>query len=452
MKDIDRKKVVKGALSYIDKLNLSGPNTTLREGNYLVEAKIGYKGKIISVGDQFVVIKPFWSPQRIRAALIVFIFLFISALTYFVYQKYKAWKLSRMRYLLPDFDKIPKKTERALWVGKIPETTRKAYFNPDDLTTHALVAGSTGSGKSVSASVIVEEILLRKIPVVVFDPTSQWTGFVKQCTDSNLLKYYAEFGLKEDEARSFKGLIYNVTTPNINIDIKKYMNPGEITVFNLNALKPGEYDQAVMKIIDKVFQIPWDESPQLRLVLVFDEVHRLLEKYGGKGGYVALEKAAREFRKWGIGLIMASQVNADFKQAVAGNILTEVQLNTKSMEDINKIAQKYGVEYSTKVTRQGIGVAMIQNPKYNEGKPWFVHFRPTLHNPHKIPEDELQTYSKYSTNLDDMESKILKAKAKGKKVDDILLELKLTRDKLKEGHFKMVDIYLKSLETSLKKL
>jgi len=86
--------------------------------------------------------------------------------------------------------------------------------------------------------------------------------------------------------------------------------------------------------------------------LVFDEVHRLLEKYGGKGGYVALEKACREFRKWGIGLIMVSQVSTDFKEAVAGNIMTEVQLNTKSMDDIKRIAHKYGVDYSSKISRQ----------------------------------------------------------------------------------------------------
>ena len=115
------------------------------------------------------------------------------------------------------------------------------------------------------------------------------------------------------------------------------------------------------------------------------------------------------------------------------------------MEDIKKIAQKYGEAYSTKITRQGIGVGMIQNPKYNNGKPWFIHFRPTLHNPHKISASELEQYSEYSYKLDYLDMLITRAKAYGIKVDDMALELKLTRDKLKEGHFKMVDIYLASL-------
>ena len=36
------------------------------------------------------------------------------------------------------------------------------------------------------------------------------------------------------------------------------------------------------KEIDTVFEIPWEESPELKMVMVFDEVHRLLEKYGGQ--------------------------------------------------------------------------------------------------------------------------------------------------------------------------
>jgi hypothetical protein len=448
----EKELTVRGSSILTDSINLSNLDKKITEGQYYLEGSIFYKGKQIVTTDNFDIIVPFWTPFRIRLSLAITFLIAISFLGLISYQRYRKWKLSKMRYILPNLNLLPKKDDSNLWVGKIPETTKRAYFSPRDLCTHALVAGSTGSGKSVTASVIVESVLEKKIPVIIFDPTAQWTGFVKQCKDKNILKYYAEFGFSEDSARSYKGLIYNVYDPYINLDIKKYMNPGEVTVFNLNYLKPGEYDQAVMNIINKMFQVPWDEHPTLKLLLVFDEVHRLLEKYGGKGGYIALEKACREFRKWGIGLVMASQVSTDFKEAVAGNILTEIQMNTKSMEDIQKISQKYGPEFSSKITRQGIGVGMIQNPLYNNGKPWFVHFRPPLHDPHKISEEDLKTYSDYSFKLDEIEAKLELLKSSGKNVSDIFLEYKLTRDKLKEGHFKMVDIYLNSLETSLNKL
>jgi hypothetical protein len=445
-------KKVKGSHIHVESIVLNETEIKLVEGTYFLEVSTEHKGRVIVASDDFNILIPFWTPFRVRLA-IGFVFLVFSIVVSLTgYHWYRKWKKNKMRYIMPNLELLPKKSEENLWVGKIVETTKKAYFVPRDLCTHVLVAGSTGSGKSVTASVIVEAVLEQKIPVIIFDPTAQWTGFVKQCTDKNILNYYPEFGFKEENAHSFKGLIYNVTDPYIDIDVKKYMNPGEVTVFNLNYLKPGEYDQAVMNIIDKMFQVPWDEHPTLRMLLVFDEVHRLLEKYGGKGGYVALEKACREFRKWGIGLVMASQVSTDFKEAVAGNILTEIQMNTKSMEDIQKIAHKYGEDFSSKVTRQGIGVGMVQNPMYNNGKPWFVQFRPTLHDPHKIPEEDLKMYSDYSMQLDEIEEILNKAKEKGKKVDDIMVEYKLTRGKLKEGHFKMVDIYLSSLKESIKKL
>jgi hypothetical protein len=362
-------------------------------------------------------------------------------------KRYKTWKASKARYIFPtDMRKLPVGT---LWLGKIAETNEKSYYNMNDLTTHILTAGATGSGKSVSASVFVEELLEQKIPVVVFDPTAQWTGFVRPCRDENLLKYYKEFGLNAGDSRPYTGMIYEVTDPNVKIDFKKYMNPGEVTVFTLNKLKPGQYDEAVTNIIDTIFTHGWEESTKVRLVIVFDEVHRLLEKYGGKGGYVALERACREFRKWGIGLIMASQVLSDFKEAIKGNVLTEIQLHTKSLGDLVRIEKKYGLEYAKKVTRQEVGVGMMQNPKYNEGRPWFIAFRPTLHSPHKIPDDEMNMYREYAAILADVEAKIEAMEKSGKDVFDLKTELKLAKDKLKKGRFRMAKIYIDSLTKHL---
>jgi hypothetical protein len=244
-------------------------------------------------------------------------------------------------------------------------------------------------------------------------------------------------------------MIYEVTDPNVKIDFKKYMNPGEITVFTLNKLKPGEYDVAVRNIIDTIFAQGWEESTELRMVIVFDEVHRLLEKYGGKGGYVALEKACREFRKWGIGLIMASQVLSDFKEAVKGNVLTEIQLHTKSLGDLGRVEKKYGLEFAKQVTKLEIGVGMMQNPKYNKGKPWFVSFRPTLHSPHKIPDEDMKTYKEYAALLADMESKIESMEKAGVDVFDLKTEFRLANEKLKKGRFRMAKIYIDSLKKHL---
>ena len=422
-------------------------------GEYYLEVLAQYANKSTSATASFEVIKPFWTPLRLRLVGALLAILIVTSSGYYVRKWYIAQKLAKARYVFPlDYSKLPQDTPESFWLGKIAETDRKACFNPDDLTTHTLVAGSTGSGKSVTASIFVEEALNHKIPVVIFDPTAQWTGFVRPCKDRNLLNKYKEFGMLEEDARPYRGMIFEVTDPHTKIDFKKYMNPGEVTVFTLNKLKPGEYDEAVKTIVSTIFEQGWEESPKLRLLIVFDEVHRLLEKYGGKGGYIALEKACREFRKWGIGLIMASQVSSDFREAVQGNILTEIQMNTKSIEDIKKMEEKYGPEFARRISREAVGVGMIQNPKYNDGKPWFIAFRPTQHSPHKILDEELEAYKKFGKQLEGIETTIEGLKARGIDTFDVELELKLAKNKLKEGRFKMAEIYIDSLAKTIERM
>jgi hypothetical protein len=47
-----------------------------------------------------------------------------------------------------------------------------------------------------------------------------------------MLDLYPKFGLKPTDARSFRTNIVVVEDPNMEINIKKYMIPGEITVFS----------------------------------------------------------------------------------------------------------------------------------------------------------------------------------------------------------------------------
>ncbi len=413
-------------------------------GRYLFNVTVKYDSKTASSYDDFEITESFWTTDRINQALIIIVIITIPIVVYFVRKRYIVWKLSKARYIFPlDFDKLPK---GKIWLGKIAETNRKSFFNMKELRTHVLTAGATGSGKSVSAMIFVEELLREKVPVVVFDPTAQWSGFVRPCKDPNLLKFYKEFGMDKRDVKPYRGMIYEVTDPNVKINFDKYMNPGEITVFMLNKLKPGQYDDAVRNIIDTIFAHGWEESTKLRMVVVFDEVHRLLEKYGGKGGYVSLEKACREFRKWGIGLIMASQVLSDFKEAIKGNVLTEIQLHTKSLGDLGRVEKKYGLDYAKRVTRLEVGVGMMQNPRYNKGRPWFVAFRPTLHEPHKIPDRDLETYKEYANILAKIETKIGSMEKAGQDVFDLKTEFKLAQDKLKKGRFRMAKIYIDSLK------
>lgn len=367
------------------------------------------------------------------------------------YAVYQQRKLKTQRYVVPlDFKKLPQPGPRALPVGRIAETDVTAYMDIDKLQTHSIAAGGTGSGKSVSAQVVSEELLKRNVPIIVYDPTAQWTGFIRPNKDKQMLALYPKFGMKPEDARGYKTTVIPITDPNFQIDLKKYLNPGEMTVFVMNKLGPAELDAFVRRSVQAVFDSHPLESKELKLLIVYDEVHRLLPKYGGKGAYAQLERGYREFRKWGIGMFMISQVLLDFKGAVRANIANEIQLRTKYEGDIGRVKTKYGNEYASKVTKLTIGTGLVQNPEYNDGKPWFVSFRPLLHSTFALTDEEMQQIVAIQQKVEQAQQQIAVLKAKGVDTYDVELELKIANDKLKQGLFRMSETYLESVGARLK--
>ena len=51
-------------------------------------------------------------------------------------------------------------------------------FDPDDLTTHGVIVGMTGSGKTGLGIIYIEEALRKGIPVLVLDPKGDMTNLL----------------------------------------------------------------------------------------------------------------------------------------------------------------------------------------------------------------------------------------------------------------------------------
>ena len=314
------------------------------------------------------------------------------------------------------------------------------------------MAGATGSGKTIAAQDIVEEALGKGTAVVVFDPSAQWTGFLRKCQSTAMLAKYSAFEMGQNQARAYKGNIKQITEPREFVDMKGLAEPGKITILALNRLTPKDIDVFVASTIRSVFVANLEESPKLRMLLVFDEVHRLLTKFGGSGdGLVQLERAAREFRKWGIGLVLISQVLTDFVGEVKANIATQIQMRTSDEGDLERIKEKYGEPVSASIIKASAGTGMLENAEYNEGRAYFISFRPIRHSVTRLSDEELQKYNQFNEKIDEISDQI--SQLKEMKIDafDIEIELKLAKEKLGNGNFTMVDVYLESLEPKTKK-
>ena len=365
-----------------------------------------------------------------------------------IYFFYLYQRKRKKRYIVKvDLKNLPQPGPRSGFVGKIAETDIRSFIDIDKLQTHTLIAGSTGSGKSITAQDIAEEVLKKKGSVIVFDPTAQWSGFLRKCTEKGMIARYKFFNMKGKDARAFSGNIRIVENPNEAIDLTKYMNPGEITVFSMHKLDVQEIDTIVANTIQQIFKANLEESKKLRALIVYDEVHRLLPKFGGSGdGLIQLERGAREFRKWGVGLMLISQVLTDFVGEIKANIGTEVQMRTRYEGDLERIEQKYGDDSVKSLIKSTIGTGMVENSEYNRGRPYFVTFRPIQHSVTRLENEELENYKKYNDIMDELKDSVDQLKALKVDIFDLELELKLAMSKVRTGQFNIVEIYLESLK------
>ena len=300
---------------------------------------------------------------------------------------------------------------------------------------------------------IVEEALLKGVAVIVFDPTAQWSGMLRKCNDKFMLSLYPNFGMKPTMARAFNGNVRQITNALELIDVRKYVRPGEIQILACNKLDPKDIDLFVANSIREVFHANFNENPELRLFLVYDEVHRLLPKFGGSGeGFLQIERGCREFRKWGIGILMISQVLADFVGQIKANINTEIQMRTRDEGDLARIKEKYGGEVLQGLVKASVGSGMVENPTYNRGRPYFIAFRPFLHNTQRLPDEELEKYNKWNEVIEDLDFQLQQLEELKQDVFDLKLQLKLALDKVKSGNFNMVEIYLQEVTPRVQKM
>ncbi|MBU4265767.1 MAG: DUF853 family protein, partial [Candidatus Altiarchaeota archaeon] len=417
-------------------------------GNGNRTAKMSDTERIIVRRSILDMLDPIISEITGARVILGFFLLIVLGILMSFYRRYKKERQIRKRYLESiKFDTLPHKGPKSGYVGKIAEMNADAYLYLDSLSSHTLMAGTTGCGKTLSAQVLVEEALLKSgVSVIVFDPTAQWTGFLEPNKDEEMFKSYGKYKMKRADAKAFKGNVYVIKDATQRINPKQHITPGEISVFYMRELNNPDIEVFISNAIDDIFGAKLGDNPKLKVLLVFDEIHRILPKFGGVGkGFVQIEKAVREFRRFGIGVILISQVLKDFVGQIKANIGTEIQMQTRYKEDLDRINLKYGGYIYQSVVKANVGEGMLQNSEYNKGNPYFVSFRPVLHNANSMSNEKLEQYAKYNEKVNQLMPKLETLRKAELDIFDIELEMKLALDNIKGGSFGIVDLYVDSL-------
>jgi KaiC/GvpD/RAD55 family RecA-like ATPase len=233
-----------------------------------------------------------------------------------------------------------------------------------------LVSGASGSGKTIAAKIIVEELLQEQIPVVVFDYTKQWERLLEKNADQAMLEKYRLFGMRGPKA--FKGHAVKELP-----DLSETLEAGEGTVVDLSSVT--ETDERVGKVATALDQIleyyqRQEDSEDLRFFLVIEEAHLWTSKEVPKDASRFLDRVVRLLRKKGVGVMLVSHKISDFDPAMRSSMNISIMLRTKYEGDLDSISRTLGNEWSKIIPSLPVGFSVFHFA--DVGSPFVVAWRP----------------------------------------------------------------------------
>ncbi len=128
-------------------------------------------------------------------------------------------------------------------------------------------------------------------------------------------------------------------------DILEKLNKDKKVVIDLSSVKQEERRYIVYSILRKIWEEIDTKKQPVKILVVIDEAHNYATS---KPSVDMIERTAREGRKWGLGLVLASQRFIDFSTDIRNNINTFFfsKLQTPGdLENLEGILDLGGIEY-----------------------------------------------------------------------------------------------------------
>ncbi|MGH7469750.1 MAG: helicase HerA domain-containing protein [Longimicrobiales bacterium] len=205
---------------------------------------------------------------------------------------------------------------KKLHVGTLPDGTRVCF--PLELASLTMaVLGIRGSGKTVTVSVLVEELIKVGIPVVVIDPTNSWFG-LKSSADGKRPGYpvvilggpQGDLPLHEDAGHTIAKFVVT--------------HPGSY-ILSLRHLRKGAQKRLVTAFLEELYYLKGEPQHQTPLFVAIDEASQFVpQKVGLDQAQMvgAVQDIIRLGRNSGFGIALIDQRPA----SVNKDALTQLEL------------------------------------------------------------------------------------------------------------------------------
>ncbi|MGC9337843.1 MAG: helicase HerA-like domain-containing protein [Candidatus Cloacimonadia bacterium] len=177
------------------------------------------------------------------------------------------------------------------------------------------------------------------------------------------------------------------------LNITEAWSSGEISVVSLDHLTDTQKVYTSYFLMRELLSYFYSQpdTQELKLMLILEEAHRFIPKNTPgipQELYLFLDRVIRELRRKGIGTIFISQVMTDFKESIRANTATKIRLRTSYEGDLQRASKDIGSEFANYLPKLKTGQGVVSFANY--GNPFFVQFRPPLHHPFALENEEIQ--------------------------------------------------------------
>jgi hypothetical protein len=300
------------------------------------------------------------------------------------------------------------------WMGNVMygnHTSTTPFFFPIHKLNHGYISGTTGSGKSYLARVMVENAILEGVNVVLFDTTRQWCGIVSPAK-GKILRRFDKLKIDRRKATGFPARVY--TPMGSGLEMPK--DKGELfdgcSIISMRGLDDKERGMIAKDVLQYAYDNHEDESETLKTLIVIEEAHSFLpENVSPEAKNVATEvrnlidRIAREMRKYGLNFLLITQSLSDFKREA--RIVREMTNSKFFMRAMDRTEVSYVEDYvstdaSLELRRLKEGEALVFAPFVNTIK---LYVRPPFSHVGELSPKELQEAMRlYSAKEDFLQS------------------------------------------------
>ena len=220
----------------------------------------------------------------------------------------------------------------------------------DILGNMVLVLGMTGSGKSNTVAVLIEELLMHNIPMVIVDPAGEYYGLKEKFT-------IWEIGRDKDPNRQIDAEIS--PTGAYHAATTAYKNAAS-TILNVSGFHPKGRALFVAEFMETI----WNLAPHHRFpyVVVLEEAHNWIPQKGTTAATEVLVQMSTEGRKWGITVLSSSQRSSRLDKDVITQAKLAILHFVRHPADLSvyyEIVPRPRSKVKDSVSRLGVGEALV---------------------------------------------------------------------------------------------